>query len=177
MDKDYLISLTRNLYRLTLLFPKKEPLRYKMREIADEILAGSISLSFKNNSLLLEDVKKNLEILDSFFEIVKVQNWVSQEVVLLLQKEYSKLKENLLTKKDPNQILLNERQKKILEILKEKEKIQVRQVKEFFPQVSKRTLRRDFERLVKEGLIERLGEKINTFYQLKRTNEDVSQIA
>lgn len=150
-----------------------------MREIADEILAGLISLSFKNNSTLLEDLRKNLEILDSFFEIVKVQNWVSQDIILLLQKEYSKLKETLSSTKNPeNQVLLNERQKKILEFLKDKEKVQIWQVKEFFPQVSKRTLRRDFERLVREGLIERVGEKIYTFYKLKdRTDKDISQIA
>jgi len=179
MEKDYLISLTRNLYRLTLLFPKKEPLRYKMREIADDILAGLISFSFENNSAAIESLRQNLEILDSFFEIVKVQNWASQDVILLLQKEYSKLKETLSSKKDPeNQFLLNERQKKILEVLKEKEKVQVWQVKEVFPQVSKRTLRRDFEKLVNEGIIERIGEKINTFYQLKdRTNRDMSQIS
>jgi DeoR/GlpR family transcriptional regulator of sugar metabolism len=62
---------------------------------------------------------------------------------------------------------MNERQKKILEILKEKGKIQVGQIKEFFPNVSKRTLRRDFQSLVKKGIIERIGEKNKTFYQLK----------
>ena len=42
MNKDFLIQLTNDLYKLTLLFPKKEPLRYKMRELADEILANSL---------------------------------------------------------------------------------------------------------------------------------------
>jgi len=60
VDKDFLIKLTNNLYRLTLLFPKKEPLRYKMRELADEILAN-------------QDEEK-LEILNSFFEVAKSQN-------------------------------------------------------------------------------------------------------
>ncbi len=176
MDKDYLISLTKSLYQLTLLFPKKEPLRYKMRELADDILAGLISLSLKQNSNKnSKNLIEKLEILDSFLEIVKVQNWVSKDLILLLQKEYSKLKETL--NKNQNSIL-NERQSKILEILKEKEKVKVGEIKNFFPQVSKRTLRRDFEKLVKEGLIERIGEKIHTFYQLKnRTNKDMSQIS
>jgi Fic family protein len=33
--------------------------------------------------------------------------------------------------------------------------------------VTKRTLRRDFEKMLKEGIIERLGERNNTFYQIK----------
>jgi predicted HTH transcriptional regulator len=141
-----------------------------MRELADEILADFI-IDPKNETL------EKLEILDSFFEIVKVQNWVSKDLILLLQKEYSKLKENLPSNKNQDSIL-NERQNKILEVLKEKEKVQVREIKNIFPQVSKRTLRRDFEKLVNQGLVERIGEKINTFYQLKdRTNRDMSQIS
>ena len=141
-----------------------------MRELADEILADFIT-DPKNETL------EKLEILDSFFEIVKVQNWVSKDLILLLQKEYSKLKENLSSNKNQDSIL-NERQNKILEVLKEKEKVQVREIKNIFPQVSKRTLRRDFEKLVNQGLVERIGEKINTFYQLKdRTNRDMSQIS
>ena len=38
MDKEYLIQLAKNAYNLTLLFPKKDPLRYKVRELADEVL-------------------------------------------------------------------------------------------------------------------------------------------
>jgi len=175
MDKEYLITLTRSLYRLTLLFPKKEPLRYRMRELADEILADLIS-----NSNSKDKVSKKLEILDSFFEIVNVQNWIAKDVILLLQREYSKLKGDLFSsnKEEDSNSILNERQSKILEILKEKEKVQVWEMKNVFPQVSKRTLRRDFEKLVNEGLIERIGEKINTFYQLKdRTKWDMSQIS
>jgi len=40
MNKENLTQITNELYRLTLLFPKKEPLRYKMRELADDILAN-----------------------------------------------------------------------------------------------------------------------------------------
>jgi len=182
MDKNYLIQLTNNLYRLTLLFPKKEPLRYKMRELADDILA-------KPN-------EKDLEVLDSFFEVAKSQNWVSPNDILEIQKEYSKLKEDLeksesrigdvevrpqqippqqvpieigsrLVQNDGDRISINQRQEKILEILKEKGKAQVGELKQIFPEVSKRTLRRDFEFLLKQGKIERIGERNDTFYRLK----------
>ena len=64
MDKVFLIQLTKNLYQLTLLFPKKEPLRYKMRELADEILANCLISPLKQN-LSLED----FEILDCGWEM------------------------------------------------------------------------------------------------------------
>lgn len=179
MDKNYLIQLTKDLYQLTLLFPKKEPLRYKMRELANEIL--------------VEPTKKNLEVLDSFFEVAKSQNWASENSVLKLQGEYSKLKEEL--KKEENLEIIpipakesplvpssgspqqfssveefwsekNLRQRRILEILKDKGRAQVGELRAFFPAVSKRTLRRDFENLFSRGVVKRIGERNETFYVL-----------
>ena len=158
VDKDFLIKLTNNLYRLTLLFPRKEPLRYKMRELADEIL--------------VKPTEKNLEILDNFFEVAKAQNWVRPFDILSLQQEYSKLKGGL----DKPQSFEGEprrveggsaRQEKILKILGEKGRAQVWEFQKIFPEVTKRTLRRDFEGLLNQGLIERIGERNETFYQLK----------
>lgn len=176
MEKEYLIQLTKNLYRLTLLFPKKEPLRYKMREIANEILANF----YKDQN---PEIFKNLEILDGFFEVAKSQNWVSPKEILQLQNEYGKIKSSLneIIQSQPSLKFsevkseknlsprpgLNEREKKILEFLKENIQVQVWQIKKLFPEVSKRTLRRDFNSLLKKGLIERIGERNNTFYKLK----------
>lgn len=168
MDKNYFIQLTNNLYRLTLFFPKKEPLRYKMRELAD--------------SILINPNEKDLEVLNSFFEIAKNQNWVSVSDILAIQGEYDSLKKELEEKKltavdfstdregkiievGPQSISL--RQEKILAFLRENGRAQVWQLKQIFPEVTKRTLRRDFEQMLGQGLIERLGERNNTFYQVK----------
>jgi len=150
--KENLIQLTNTLYKMTLLFPKKEPLRYKMRELADEIL--------------VKPTLKNLETLDNFFEVAKSQNWVSPRDILKLQEEYSKLKEGL--KIPSRHYSLSERQEKILDFLKENGRAQVRQIKQIFPEVTKRTLRRDFEHLLSQGTIERMGDRNDTFYQIKR---------
>ena len=170
MNKEFLIELTDKLYKLTVLFPKKEPLRYKMREVADDIVANFCK---EQNP----EIFKNLEVLDSFFEVAKAQNWLSSQDILNLQQEYSKLKEGLKEKKVETRSLptptldvkggVNGRQEKILEILREKGKAQVWQLKQIFPEVSKRTLRRDFEFLLKQGKIERIGERNATFYQIK----------
>lgn len=192
MDKEELTKLTNNLYRLTSLFPKKEPLRFQIRELANEILKDSILISSANPSRpqnLVLEIERNLEVLDSFFEVAKSQNWVSPSEILNVQQEYSKVKEDLkklpeaknpfetesskdllVIPEDTPKILFSSsislRQEKILEILKEREKLQVKDLKEIFPQVSKRTVRRDFEQLMKKGLVMRIGEKNNTFYQL-----------
>jgi len=201
MDKKFLTQLTSNLYQLTLLFPKKEPLRFKMRELADEILADLISIdSITGNPQIklkedrVRQILENLEILDNFFEVAKSQNWVSPSDILEIQAKYFRIKEEIKRLEKPEEkkaktikkeaqassvsLLLppvrkekNSRQERILEILKEKGKIQVWQLKEILPEMSKRTLRRDFENLVKHGLIERSGEKNDTFYQLKEAKQ------
>lgn len=194
MEKNYLIQLTNNLYRLTLLFPKKEPLRYKMREIAADIFANLTRGPTSGKSNKQHPVLLNLEVLDGFFEVAKSQNWVAAVDVLRLQEEYNRIKaeikKNTTASRDregtdlgktyrgptpaklpevrPRQIL-NERQEKILEFLRENGRAQVWQLKQIFPEVSKRTLRRDFESLLKQGIIERVGERNDTFYQIKRS--------
>ena len=153
MEKKFILQITNELYRLTLLFPKKEPLRYKMRELADDILFDLISVpqkTYRGQTPVSLDGK--LEVLDGFFEVAKNQNWIKPEDLLNLQKEYSKLKGQLklkaepiksevkltqvrplqkseLTEVRPVQNSMNERQEKILAVLKEKEKAQVWQIK------------------------------------------------
>jgi len=201
MDKQKIIELTNKLYRQTLLFPKKEPLRYKMREVADNILAeltvwevfhspnpGRLLIINKSKrGDLIFAIEKELGVLKSYFNIAKWQNWVSFFDLLKIEEEYDRIENDF--KKEIEQLshpiiiaskevqgdrvslgseVLEPRKKKILEILKEKEKIQVWEVKKILPDVSKRTLRRDFDKLLKQGLIERMGERNETFYKIKK---------
>ena len=203
MDKKFLVQLTNNLYQLTLLFPKKEPLRYKMRELANDILATLLlnqdenisrplqSRYIANINVTKQDLVTLLEVIDGFFEVAKSQNWVPVVEILRIQEEYSRMKAEIkkISKKPVIEIeeksrvekievkpqslpqspqpAYNQRQEKILKILKEKGKAQVWEVKKIFPEVTKRTLRRDFEFLLKQGKIERIGERNETFYQLR----------
>lgn len=173
MDKDFLIKTTNELYRLTLFFPKKEPLKYKMREVASKILS--------------DPKKEEFEILENFFFVAQNQNWVSPSDILAVKENYSKLKQEFEQEKQQvagnqaieeeaevvrekigeNELLLPERQKKIINILKDRGRLQVSQAQHFFPQVSKRTLRRDFEQMFRQGIIERMGERNETFYKIR----------
>ena len=190
MDKEYFIQLTTQIYYLTSLFPKKEPLRYKIREVADEILGSQalfLNSSPKKVSNVVSSTEGNLEVLDNFLKIAKAQNWVSPAEILKVQEEYSKIGEELkaflrvkiFSEAETVQVQANsngyngiseqqisQRQERILEILKEKEQIQVKDLKPIFPYLSKRTLRRDFEQLLRRGFVIRIGEKNNTFYKV-----------
>ena len=145
-----------------------------MRELAVNILAGPN--------------EKDLEVLDNYFDVALVQNWVSPSDILAIKKEYDNLREELKKgkssadsekkKDDPTDLEVpveilpalpyynSTRQEKILAFLKENGRAQVWQVKQILPEVTKRTLRRDFENMLKQGIIERVGEKNDTFYQI-----------
>ena len=175
MDRDHLIKLTLAVYKVTDIFPKEEPLRFLIREKANQILADSISKE------KIEKIRKDIEIINSYLEIAEKQDWVDELNFLVLKREYAKIKGGLKSKKESaNPIIsqknpkpassqsdLSERCRKIMEILRQKEGAQVWEFKKIFPEVTKRTLRRDFEFLLKQGLINRAGENNNIYYKMK----------
>lgn len=204
MDKSHFIKLTLAVYRVTGLFPEDEPLRQKIRNKANDILAGLISAN-PNPAAEKKTLLKDIEILRSYFDLAEAQNWVESLNFLVLCREYDKIEQYLRQPAaDPLRLLglslekqIEEpkienkpklkpqrenkpavdnlwgmscqqanRQKKILEILKEQSKAQVWELKRIFANITKRTLRRDLEYLLKRGLVVRTGVKNNTFYQL-----------
>ncbi len=121
------------------------------------------------------------------------QEWVKQDNFLVLKREYSRIfkkaefflieskekeqvkvvkniqqtkpqevvfKENKVVSEEP----LKERHKKILKFLQTRGVVQVKDVKDILPEVTKRTLRRDFDFLLKQGLVGRRGDKNKTEY-------------
>ena len=143
------------------------------------------------------ELKRDLEIMDGYLELAKNQNWVSPFDVLEIQKEYVNLRstveewtarETLPLLKDQDvfessgtektehdkEIVIGSqeagketRHQRILEVLRQKGRVQVGEMKQVFANVSKRTLRRDFEFLLNQGVVERMGDKNETFYRLK----------
>ena len=163
MDKDFLIQATNDIYRLTLFFPKKEPLRYKIREVADDILASANKDKRTIGHLV--------STLNGFFEVAKAQEWVSLSDISVVQEKYINLMKmaeiKIIAEVKHQPIQITSRQEKILSFLKKSGRVQIQEVKQIFPEVTKRTIRRDFEQMLNQGLVERLGEKNNTCYQIK----------
>ncbi len=205
MDKDYFIKLTLALYRVTDLFPKEEPLKFSLRTKADDILTEAV-LVLQDNPVILDQRRKkqivekmieNIEILESYFELGRNQNWVDKRNFSVLEDEYNKIKQELArhrvdflnslrigvktqkpTKLKKQQPLVSEfsqdgprekRCKVILETLQNKDKAQVWEFQKTFPKLSKRTLRRDFEYLLERGFVQRIGDNNSTYYKLART--------
>ncbi|MGB3988826.1 MAG: DeoR family transcriptional regulator [Minisyncoccales bacterium] len=173
MDREYFTNLTNDLYRLTLLFPKKEPLKYKLRDLADNVLANLVLIlegDEKKFDSYIHRIRENIGPLDSFFEVVKKQNWVSQDDINDIQQKYQVIKEETdrfeKIEKPVFAVDLNKRQSKIVEILKKEERVQVNDIQTVFPKVTKRTLRRDFEALIKSGMVKREGRANMTYYKL-----------
>ena len=160
MDKEYIINLTFTVYKVTELYPKQEPLRAEIRTRANDILND---LLFFHNSKELginvdeidREIIENLKNLKKYFEIAIIKELASPSNFLVLQKEYDKIYNELKKeesfeaepqKVDEDQKIgkwVLERQKRILDIIKNKQKIQVQGIQDNLPEVSKRTIQRD----------------------------------
>ncbi|MDD5738588.1 MAG: DeoR family transcriptional regulator [Candidatus Pacebacteria bacterium] len=194
-ERSHVIKLTMVLYKVSDFFPEKEPLKALIRKKADEVLAGLILLEKDSN--LAVQVLGDIEIIKAYIELAQNQDWLKSENFEVLKKEYclinDKIKEQIIFEKnttsqeqekkkfvsalphsiktnnesEDSRVHLNERHKKIIGILKQGKLIQVKDLKDVFPNISKRTIRRDFEYLFENGLVERVGDNNNTEYKLK----------
>ncbi|MFH1657179.1 MAG: HTH domain-containing protein [bacterium] len=114
MDKDYFIKITLGVYRVTELFPEEEPLKLKIREkannvLADLILAAERRCGFADKKDIFEKILRDLEIMSGYFLVAEAQKWVDSRNFTVLRKEYEKIREeveNREEKKNSNQSLV-----------------------------------------------------------------------
>ena len=93
------------------------------------------------------------------------------ETLIVLPKEKKKIKKTPIIKEVPAKVDFNSRQEKILKILEGRTKVQVWELKEVFTDISKRTLRRDLDELLKKGFIMRQGQWNEVSYELTKTKK------
>ena len=191
MDREYLIYLTLSLYQRIDQLENKELIKANLKNLANRILADFVLFLVRNPLPQAErievgqDILSEIEEIKNCFELSRNQKLLNRKDFLFFWQEYNKIGQGIkreiskllrekpeLSKekksvKNTSAGLNSQRQEKILALLKEKIRLQVASLKEIFPDVSKRTLRRDFGQLLGEGIIERMGEKNNTFYQVK----------
>jgi len=160
------------------------------------LLRSNPGLIGEERERVFEQFLNNTEILLNYFDLAQKQNWVDSLNFLILKKEYNIIKGYFQPENKPKnnpghfrekgQIgqvgqkvgqkvgqeigqnnSLNDRCQVILNFLKENGRAQPQDFKKLFPQISKRTLRRDFKYLLEKQLIERIGDKNTTFYTLR----------
>ncbi len=167
MEQD-IVKITNAVYRLLDYLPDSDPLKNKAKEKALAILGNAT----------VEDIA----ILERYLELAKLQGWLAGMNFLIIKKQYQELKREIQIPVKPVQIkeekpkskeLANVeyslRQKSILQLMRVQEKVQVADIIKKVPNVTKRTVRRDLDDLLKKKAIVRMGEFNQVFYQIDRT--------
>lgn len=119
----------------------------------------------KNFEILENEYTKIPKILIGFLEQNKPLAPMIEQPASVV--ESLSVQEKPKTAQKPSEKNLSPRAHKILELLKNKEKIQVWELQKVLPEVTKRTLRRDLDELLALNLIERKGEWNNVFYTIR----------
>lgn len=191
MEQNYLLKLTIAGYRIGDLFPEKEPLRWQIKESIGKILFETIKSQFLSDSKNL--VFAEIQALKAMLDMAENQNWINSKNILILRQEYDKLAQEMkqvsshtnmpnmpiksaeiVAKIKPQKPVMpklspEKRQERIVSMLNFKKRINLSDLKKIFPQVGSRTLRRDMESLLEQGLItrKRNGQKDVTYQVLQ----------
>jgi DNA-binding transcriptional ArsR family regulator len=197
MNQDFFIALTLATHRVLELFPAEQHVKLRLSESANRALADLILITQKNpvtdeqRRLVVPRCLRELEYLQDLLTESQNENWIRPENFLVLRKQYRKLARELedldlvlqetkngreADRQEPKREKtesvrvngsLSQRQTKILEILRTRQKAQVRELQRVLPEVTKRTLRRDLDDLLKSGLVERQGEWNSVVYRVR----------
>ena len=173
------VKLTHAVYKLLDFLPEGEPLKNRAKEKALSVMDGLFLISEKNKNALAEDI----EILQAYLNLAKMHGWIDNVNYLIISNEYKNLnlqnhspvisakaeiqsKNDISERQGPPSSEITARQGKILELLKEKDKAQVSDINKLLPEVTKRTIRRDVDDLLKRGRVVRTGEWNQVFYKI-----------
>lgn len=158
MEQKDFVKLTNTVYRILEFFPDSDPLKNKAKEKA---------------LLIMENPKpEDIDILLSYLKIAKNQGWISGLNCLIIQNEYEKIKKFLPAVVDGRGVKkldsfeLPKRQAEIIKFLEHNEKAQVSDLLSVLPDVTKRTIRRDIDELLKMGKVVRTGKFNQVFYKM-----------
>jgi DNA-binding transcriptional ArsR family regulator len=195
-SQEEIIKLTNAVYRVTGVFPEKEPLQEQIRQKANALLADFIGSSPK--TLDKERIFRQIDVLLAYFSIAEQQNWVNSKNFAILAREYKKIRDSVndfvpksalkelktakkteilektvekpLTPAVPTKTSLNpsSRQKKIVELVRNKGEISLSELRDTFSGVCPRTLRRDLRALASNGVLDRIRQgRENVLFVLK----------
>ncbi len=195
MNEKY-FQITNAVYKAIEFFPEdplKGKTKEKALEIMEGLVwvFGNPGPIASQKAQLTFQLLENIEVLKTYLRLAKSQGWLDKLNFLILAKEYDRIKEELepasrimqrAANETPDKPIkevkakegqkrvfsdqISERQQKIIEILEQQEKAQVADFKIVFPDISKRTLRRDLDDLLKRGMVIRAGEWNQIVYKI-----------
>lgn len=129
------------------------------------------SVNFLIISKEYENIRRQIKLLAEPIKKTENTSIVAQTQKVTFQKtvenQISFTEERISQPKAP-EFLISDRQKKILQILSEKGKAQVSDFKTVLVDVTKRTIRRDLDELLKNNRIIRVGEWNQVFYEIRQ---------
>lgn len=93
IDKNTFVGLAKEIYKITLLFPKKEPLRNRLRQAADGLLADFV---MEENDYA-DNLRRGFVLTQSYLEIAADQNWVAPDQIKNLKEKIKRTEEDFST--------------------------------------------------------------------------------
>lgn len=169
MSKEPYIQLALGVYKVSALFPAKEPLKRDIRHLADEILVSLLTGRH-------ESVSRAIEKMNKLLDLAETMRWVDPRNFLVLRQEYAKIAKFIGEKGvNPGKTVDNsfqnsknkQRQEAILGILKSNGKVKISDLAKNFPNLNRRTLLRDMGVFCQTGMIERSGNGRGVCYTIK----------
>jgi len=194
MEENFL-KLTNTVYKILDFFPESDPLKNRAKDKALAIMEhltlindNSGWASFNKEKIKVQ-LSEDIEILLGYLWIGKTQGWLNLANCLIVSNEYEKIKKSVQNSllanivADPSQscpkaslvgeikesgnLILSDRQQKIIEFLKNNKKAQVMDLQTVLPDITKRTIRRDLDELLEMGKVNRVGDFNQVFYTVK----------
>ncbi len=161
-------------------FERKMKIKEEIRVLGSffKIASEQNWVDSKNFKVLLEEYKKIYNLVDKLADVNLTQKeeerpkvQISQES-LIISKKLTKPTKNAQGERSINNFSPPERQKRILALIHQNKRATLEELRFKFSDISQRTLRRDLEKLIKEGKIirKRLGKK-NVIYEARGSTE------
>src|SRR3989344_3811142 len=160
-NNEFYIGLTLGVYKVSQLFPDKEPLKINLRGLADEILADLLCENY-------QECPENIKLIQNLFNLAESRGLADPRNFLVLRREYAKLWDLYVENMGKTVNSKNKkRQEVILSILKDNGKVKMSDLAKSFPGVNRRTLLRDMGVFCQTGVIKRNGNGRGACYTIK----------
>jgi Fic family protein len=169
--------ITGALYRFSEMLPENEPLRLKIKErglfVFERMVVLELIQNLEKMQKEIEEIKKNILLLESYLLLIREMDLGGDKDLLdSLRQAYRRLWSYLdkIFKEKKKNNFWGERKKrtdKILDLFKKKKEVKFKEILKVLPGVSQRTVQRDLNFLVDQGILEKVGDKKATTYVVK----------